>query len=76
MYGSVQNCKLELRFFFAKDKMVPEESRFNSGILENAISSKKNQNKTKQTNDRNATRVCLKVKYLDQLRKKTSIIFS
>ena len=41
MYASVQNWKLELRFFFAKDKMVSEENHFNSRILENAISSKK-----------------------------------
>ena len=41
----------KLRFFFAKDRMAPEASRFNSflRILENAISSGKKNKTNKQT---------------------------
>ena len=61
--------------------MAPEANRFNSflRILENAISSEKQTNKK-------ASRACLKVyrkthenlelKYLDELRKKTSVVSS
>ena len=50
----------KLKFFFAKDRMAPEASRFNSflKILENAISPGKKKNK--QTNQK-AARACLKV---------------
>ena len=79
MLASVQNWKLELKFFFAKDEMAPDKNRCNSRILlKMQFLRKKNktkQNKTKKTNDQNATRVCSKVKYLDQ-RKKTRTVFS
>ena len=41
----------KLKFFFAKDGMAPEASRFNSflKILENAISSGKKKQTNKQT---------------------------
>ena len=76
MYASVQNWKLELRFFFARNEMAPEENRFNSRILyKMQFHRKKKEKKRKQTNDQNATRVCSKVKYLDQ-REKTRTVFS
>ena len=76
MYASVQNWKLELRFFSRRMKwrlkkiVVILEYYRKCNFIE-----KKKQNKTKLTNDQNATRVCSKVKYLDQLRKKTRTVF-
>ena len=89
MYASVQNWKLA-EIYFAKDRMVPEENRFLKRfyrikilrILGNAISS----GKKKQTNKKSHkslfkslwknTWKYMKLKYLDQLRKKTSIACS
>ena len=45
----------QLRYFFVKDRIAPEENRLILRILENAISSGK-----KKTNKK-AARVCLKV---------------
>ena len=81
MYASVQNRKLA-EIFFSRDGMAPEENCLILRILENAILSEKN----KQTNKkativfykvyRENTWKYMKLKYLDRLQKKTSIVSS
>ena len=68
--------------FFVKDTMVPEASRFDSflRILENAISSGKKKTKKQKSHkslfeslSKNTWKY-MELKYLDQLRKKTSAV--
>ena len=73
----------KLRFFFAKDRMAPEANRFNSflRILRKCNFFGKKTNKQKshkslfESLSKNAWKY-MELKYLDQLRKKTSVVSS
>ena len=72
VYASFWNWKLA-EIFFAKDRMMPEANHFNSfvRILENW----NKQNKQREKPQELAWKF-IELKYLDQLRKKTSVVSS